>query len=167
MWLEFDNLHPAELARIRWSTSTPIGSGETVLGTRDLLPYLQASAFDVCIIDADYVGFTEALRMATLADAFDVNVAAHTSHSRLSALFGAHFCASVPNLQIMEIDVDQPRWMPEILSHAPTIVDGHLELPDRPGWGTDVLEEGVLANPPAESAVAPWLLDYHRKADAL
>ena len=75
-WLEFDNLSPADFAQIRWSTSTQIGSGETLLSARDLHPYLTAGAFDVCIIDVQYVGLPEALRMASLADAFDVNVAA-------------------------------------------------------------------------------------------
>jgi L-alanine-DL-glutamate epimerase-like enolase superfamily enzyme len=167
MWLEIDNYIPSDLAQIRWSSSTPIGSGETILGTRDLLPHLQAGAFDVCIIDVQHNGLPEALRMASLADAFDVNVAAHNAYSGLSILFGAAFCASVPNFQIMEFDIDQPRWMSDILSHPPTAEGGKLKMPTRPGWGTDVLEEGVLAHPPAENPAAPWLLDYHRKMGAV
>lgn len=167
LWLEFDNLRPCDLAQIRWFTSTPIASGETILGTRDLLPYLQASAFDVCNIDVQHNGFAESLRMAALADAFDVNVAAHNAYSGLSTLFGAHFCASVPNFRIMEFDVDQPRWMAEVLSHPPAAVDGQFTMPARPGWGTDVIEDAVLAHPPTENRAAPWLLDYHRKVGAV
>jgi len=166
-WLEFDNLSPADIAHIRWSTSTPIASCETLLGARDLHPYLTASALDVCIIDAQYVGLPEAVRMASLADAFDVNIAAHNAYSGLSTLFGAHLCASVPNLAIMECDVDQPRWMNQILSHPPVINDGKFILPAGPGWGTEILEEGVLANPPALNPAAPWLHDFHRKAGVL
>ena len=166
-WLEFDNLSPADFAQIRWSTSTQIGSGETLLSARDLHPYLIAGSFDVCIIDVQYVGLPEALRMASLADAFDVNVAAHDAYSGLSTLFGAHLCASVPNLAMMEFDVDQPRWMDQILSHPPIPTDGQFVMPTRPGWGTDVREEGVLANPPAVNPHAPWLHDYHRKAGAI
>jgi galactonate dehydratase len=170
MWLETDNLSPSDLAMVRQSTSTPMGSLETVLGTHDLLPYLQASSVDVCLIDPQHNGLAESLRMASLAEAFDVNVSSHSAYSGLSVLFGAHFCASVPNLAQMEFDIDQPKWMSEILTHPPTIddvVDGYFVMPTRPGWGTDVNEEGVLANPPTENPAAPWLLDYHRRAGAV
>jgi len=34
------------------------------------------------------------------------------------------------------------------VTHPPEIVDGHLVMSDRPGWGTDVNEEAVAAHPP-------------------
>jgi L-alanine-DL-glutamate epimerase-like enolase superfamily enzyme len=48
----------------------------------------------------------------------------------------------------MEIDVDDVPWKDDLVTHPPEITDGHLLLPQRPGWGTDVNEEAVRAHPP-------------------
>ncbi|RPH82717.1 MAG: mandelate racemase/muconate lactonizing enzyme family protein, partial [Candidatus Rokuibacteriota bacterium] len=63
-------------------------------------------------------------------------------------LMNAHFCAVVPNLRIMEIDPDVVPWYDDLVTHTPEIKDGHLILPTRPGWGSDVNEEAVRAHPP-------------------
>jgi galactonate dehydratase len=54
----------------------------------------------------------------------------------------------VPNLRIMEIDPDVVPWYDDLVTHRPEIKDGHLILPTRPGWGSDVNEEAVRAHPP-------------------
>ena len=43
----------------------------------------------------------------------------------------------MPNLRIMEIDVDRLAWDHELFTHAPEIDDGYLTVPDRPGWGSE------------------------------
>jgi galactonate dehydratase len=60
----------------------------------------------------------------------------------------AHFCAVVPNLRIMEIDPDTVPWYDELVTVKPDVKDGHLILPTRPGWGTEVDEAAVRAHPP-------------------
>ena len=69
-----------------------------------------------------------------------------------------NFSAAVPNLRIMETDVDRIAWDHELFTHVPEIVDGHLVMPDRPGWGTEPNEEGMRAHPPKSRG----LLDYGR-----
>jgi L-alanine-DL-glutamate epimerase-like enolase superfamily enzyme len=54
----------------------------------------------------------------------------------------------VPNFRIMEIDIDQVPWRDELFTHVPEIQDGHLILPDTPGWGTDPIESALAAHPP-------------------
>ena len=63
-------------------------------------------------------------------------------------MMNAHFSAAVPNLRIMETDIDRLAWDHELFTHLPEIVDGHLIIPDRPGWGTEPNEEGLRAHPP-------------------
>jgi L-alanine-DL-glutamate epimerase-like enolase superfamily enzyme len=162
LWLEVDLYQPEALARVRWSSSTPIGSLEAVLGVRDFKSYIAAQAVDVAIIDPQYNGLLESMRMAAIAQAWDVNVAAHNAYGQLSILMGAHFCAAVPNLRLMEYDVDQPPWAPELVTDPIVIEDGELVLPAGPGWGTDVDEEAVLGRPPQDVGASTWLLDYHR-----
>ena len=63
-------------------------------------------------------------------------------------MMNAHFAAAVPNLRIMEIDIDRLPWDDELFTHAPPIENGHLVIPDRPGWGTDPVEDAIRAHPP-------------------
>ena len=95
--------------------------------------------------------------MASLIDSQEINVAAHNYHGQLSTLMGAHFCAAVPNFRIMEICVDDVPWIDELFSHKPVIELGVYVMPERPGWGVDVIEEAVRAHPPKAEA-APWML---------
>ena len=146
MWLEMDIYEPAALAAIRQSTTTPIASLETILGRRTLRPYLDAHCVDVAIIDPQYNGVPEALRMAAMCDAYEVNVASHYFAGPLSAIICAHFAAVIPNLRISEYDVDEVPWKPKLLTHPPVIENGEFLLPTGPGWGTDVNEDELRAH---------------------
>ena len=147
MWLEMDLYEPKALGLIRQSTATPIGSLETILGRRALKPYLEEHCVDVAIIDPQYNGVVEALRMAAMADAYEVNVASHNFSGPLSAVISAHFASVVPNFRIMEFDVDEVPWKPKLLTHPPVIENGTFLPPGGPGWGTEIDEEVLRAHP--------------------
>ena len=50
-------------------------------------------------------------------------------------MMSGHFSAAVPNLRIMETDIDRIPWDDDLFTAAPDIRDGHLYLPDTPGLG--------------------------------
>lgn len=151
LWLEMDLFQPDALAKIRAATRTPIASLEAVLGRRNIHPYLEAGAVDVMIADVQWNGMPEALRMAALADTYEVNVAAHNSSGPLSTVISGHFCAVVPNLRIMELDVDEVPWRPALLTNPYRVEDGMFVLPEGPGWGTGIDESVARAHPPRQS----------------
>src|SRR5204863_313491 len=136
-----DMYEPQALAAIRASTRTPIASLETILGCRALKPYLDAHCADVAIVDPQYNGVPEAVRMAAMCDAYEVNVASHYFAGPLAAIICAHFAAVIPNLRISEYDVDEVPWKPKLLSHPPVIANGEFVLPTGPGCGDDHLRE--------------------------
>ena len=147
LWLEMDLYEPDALHHIRQSTTTPIGSLEAIFGRRNLKPYLEAHSVDVAIIDVQWNGMTEALRMASMADAYEVNVAAHISSGPLSTVIGAHFCSVIPNFRIMEIDIEEVPWRSSLLTRPYVIDKGEFVLPSGPGWGTEIDEATVRAHP--------------------
>ena len=149
MWLEMDTFDPKGLAHIRQSSSTPIGSLEAILGRKALRPYLEERSVDIAIIDAMYNGLPESLRMASMCDAYEINVASHAFAGPLATLMGAHFCAVIPNLKIMELDVDEVPWRSKLLTNPCKLEDGFIHLPKGPGWGTDV-DEAMLLKHKAE-----------------
>ncbi len=146
-WLEVDIHDPPALAVVRQSGGVPIASLESIHGMRGYRAYFEANAVDVAVIDVLWNGLWESYRIATLADAYEVNVAPHNYSGDLANLISAHLCACIPNFRIMEYEVDDIPWKSEFFSHPCVIENGELVLSDRPGWGTDVNEDAVSARP--------------------
>jgi L-alanine-DL-glutamate epimerase-like enolase superfamily enzyme len=147
-WVEIDSYRPEALAYIRRQSPHPISSCETLVGLREFLPYFREQAVDVAIIDAVWNGVWQSMKIATAADAFEVNVAPHNFYGHLCTMMNAHFAAAAPNLRIMEIDIDRLAWDHEVFTAAPRFENGHLIVPDTPGWGTEPNEEAIRAHPP-------------------
>ena len=149
-WVEIDTLDPQALAYIRSQSAHPIASCETLIGVQEFLPFLRAQAIDVAIVDTPWNGVWQSMKIAAAAEAHEVNVACHNFYGHLCTMMNAHFCAAVPNLRIMEVDIDRIAWDHELFTHAPEYVDGHLVMPDRPGWGTEPNEDAIRAHPPIQ-----------------
>ena len=153
-WLELDTPDPAALRTIREGTTIPIASCECLYGRRAFRPFFEHGSVDVAMIDVPMNGLAESLKIASLADTYEVNVAPHNFYSPLSTMMSAHFCAAAPNIRTMEIDLDTVPWYDDLVTEAPRIEDGHLLLPTGPGWGTEVNEDAVRAHPPRGRASA-------------
>jgi L-alanine-DL-glutamate epimerase-like enolase superfamily enzyme len=158
-WVEIDTLNPQALAWIRSQSPHPIASCETLIGVQEFLPFLREQSMDVAIVDTPWNGVWQSMKVAAAADAHEVNVACHNFYGHLCTMMNAHFCAAVPNLRIMEVDIDRIAWDHELFTHLPEYVDGHLVMPDRPGWGTEPVEEALRAHPPI---AAHGLMGAHR-----
>lgn len=150
-WLELDIFDPAALKAVRDRAPMSIASLESIYGRRQYKPYFDAGAVDVCIVDVPWNGIAESIRVANLAEIYEVNVAAHNFNGHLGTLMGAHFCAAVPNFRVVETDYEDVTWKDEIFTHVPVIEDGMLVLPDRPGWGTDINEAALAKYPPRDT----------------
>ena len=151
-WLELDTYSPKALRYIRDRAAMPIASLESLLGRRAILPFLEAEAVDVCIVDPLWNGVDESIKMAALCELYEVNCAAHNYHGWLGTAICAHFCAAIPNFRVLEVDVDDVPWKDEIVTTVPCIVDGVFTLPPGPGWGVDVDEEALARHPPLRDA---------------
>jgi L-alanine-DL-glutamate epimerase-like enolase superfamily enzyme len=142
-WFEADLPSPAALADLRRHIAMPLASGETLYGRAGFLAYLDARACDIAIVDIPWNGIAEAVRVAALAEAHQLNVAPHNFYGPLADLMTAHFCAAVPNLEMMEIEADDVPWKADLLTAKPVVAEGMFHLPSGPGWGADVDEEAV------------------------
>ena len=135
---------------MRRGSPHPIASCESIITPTAYLPFFRLQAMDVAIIDAVWNGAWQSMKVAALADAHQVNVAPHNYYGHLATMIGAHLSAAVSNLRIMETDVDRGPWDGELFTAAPEIRDGHLRLPDTPGWGTEPDEAALARHPPQE-----------------
>ncbi len=147
-WVEIDSYNPKGLALVRNRSKVTISSGETLFGIREFLPYFENQSMDVAIIDTPWNGVWQSMKIANLAEGLDVNVAPHNFYGHLCTMMNAHFSAAVPNLRIMEIDIDEVPWRGDLYTKLPRIEDGYLILSDLPGWGTEPNENALKAHPP-------------------
>jgi galactonate dehydratase len=147
LWLEIDMYDPDALLQIKQSTTTRICTGENVYTLRGYRPYFEKHALDVAMIDVPWNGFTQSKKVGDLAETYEINVAPHNYYSHLSTLMSAHLCAVLPNVRIMEIDIDDVPWKDELVTEPLDIKDGYLRIPSRPGWGADLNERELAKHP--------------------
>jgi L-alanine-DL-glutamate epimerase-like enolase superfamily enzyme len=146
LWLEVDSFDPEALAFVRGGTTIPICSGENLYTARGFRPFLEAGALDVASVDVIWNGFAQAKKIADLAETYEVNCVPHNYYSHLATFISAQWCAAIPNVRMLEVDVDDVPWKDE-LTTAPEIADGEMAIPTGPGWGTDVDEDVLRQHP--------------------
>ncbi len=147
MWLEVDCFDPAALAHVRRSTTLPICSGENVYTNRGFRPYFEAQSMDVASVDVIWNGFSQSRKIADMAETYELNVAPHNYYSHLATFISAHLCATIPNVRILEVDIDDVPWKDELVTAVPAIARGEMSLPTAPGWGADVNETVLKQHP--------------------
>jgi len=153
LWLEIDMYDPQSLRQIKESTTTTICTGENLFYMDQYLPYFESHAADIFMIDVPWNGFSQSKKIGDLAEVFQHNVAPHNYYSHLSSFVSASLCASLPNVRIMEIDIDDIPWKDDLTTTIPEIVDGYMMVPTAPGWGTDVNEDVAREHPWDENKV--------------
>ena len=144
LWLEIDMYSPEALRQIKDSTDTKICTGENLYFMRDYLPYFQQRSADIFMIDVPWNGFSQSKKVGDLAEVFELNVAPHNYYSHLSSYMSASLCGVLPNVRIMEIDIDDVPWKDDLVTEPPEIIDGYMTIPNRPGWGADLNEKEVV-----------------------
>ena len=123
------------------STSIPVAVGESLYSLAQFREYLAQGAASIVQVDAARVGgITPWLKVAHLAEAFNVQVCPHFLMELHVSL-----AAAVPNGRYVE-HIPQLR---AITDGQLEIVDGHAVAPDRPGlgitWNQDAIDDRRVA----------------------
>ncbi|HEY1296730.1 MAG TPA: mandelate racemase/muconate lactonizing enzyme family protein [Chloroflexota bacterium] len=146
-WVECDTWDPRALLQIKQSIPQRLASCESLVSTRQYRPFLELQAMDTAIIDVPWNGFGQSYVIGQMADAYELTVAPHNYYSHLADLHAVHLCASLPNVRIMEIDIDDVPWKSQLVTCPPVIENGFIQVPTGPGWGADIDEEVLEAHP--------------------
>ncbi len=148
-WLEIDTHDAPALAEIKRGAHCPIASCETLHGRREFKPFFDHYATDVAIVDVIWNGLNESLKIASMADVYEINVAPHNFYGHLCSAISATFSASRAEFPRHGDRYRQRTVARRVLYRPyPTIENGEFVLPNGPGWGIDVNEKAVRARPP-------------------
>ena len=140
----------AALAKVTRSTPIPVCTGEWRYRCDGFRELIEQQACDLLHVDvAATGGMAEAKRIADLADLYYLPFAAHNITSPLGLVASAHVCASVRNLNSMELPhhSDQVAWRWDLVrSPEPLIDGGRFVVPRGPGLGVELDETVVNAH---------------------
>ena len=142
--------NPAEIARVAAATSIPIAAGERLYGRAAFRPLLEAGALAYLQPDLCHCGgFWEGRKIAAMAEVYGARVMPHNPNGPISTLVGVHLAACTPNFGMLEYPRHPAPEVP-VLRGLPEVVDGCIEVPDRPGWGVEI-DADALAEFPAQT----------------
>jgi L-alanine-DL-glutamate epimerase-like enolase superfamily enzyme len=147
MWLEVDSNDPAALLELKKSTRIPICSGGILSTSKAFDPFLTMRSMDIANVEVAGCGFTEARRIAILAETRELLITPYNAGSHLLTFMTSHLCASVPNVKIMGMDIDAAPWKDDIVTDVPDIKDGYIHIPRKPGLGVELNEKEIAKHP--------------------
>lgn len=141
---------PDDLARIARAVSTPIATGERMTHMAQFRDLFAVGGCRICQLDLTHCGgFTEARRIAALADAYRVALAPHNPQGPVSTAASLEFGFSQPNYVICESVHNDVPWRQDIVEEGYTVEPlGRLVRPNtRPGLGVTIHEDEVRKHP--------------------
>ena len=90
---------------------------------------------DIASVDVIWNGFAQARKIADLAETHEVACAPHNYYSHLATFIAAQWCAVIPNVRMLEVDVDDVPWREVLTTAVPEIAAGELVVPVGAGLG--------------------------------
>ncbi len=146
-WLE-EPLRPDDYDGYRkLSEATPvrIAAGEEESNRLSFIELMDRGRIDVVQVDlARCGGFTEAMRIASLAWDRGLPVANHGFTTYVNVAAALHWLNSVPNALICEFVAEQGTTLRDVITRQRfRAVDGYLAMPQEPGLGVELNDEAI------------------------
>jgi mannonate dehydratase len=141
--------HKESFRLVRSASTTPIAMGELFHTRFDCLPLITEQLIDFIRCDLGHIGgITEAKKIATLAEPFQVMTAWHGPGDIGPATHAAnvHIDVSIPNFGVQEM-VFFPDEVHEVFPGAPRYRDGRLWPNEAPGLGCEIGEDKAKKYP--------------------
>jgi len=122
-------------------------TGEKLELPREFLPFIVNQAVHVVQPDLAFAGgISGARKIADLAFLYHMPLTAHNVGSAVLNMATAHFGVSVRNFLMMETLISQLEFIEEMVEEPIQIVDGQLEVSERPGLGITLVPDVLRAN---------------------
>lgn len=146
-WLE-EPLRPDDYEGYRkLSETTPIriAAGEEESSRLSFIDLMDRGRIDVVQVDlARCGGFTEAMKIASLAWDRGLPVANHGFTTYVNVAAALHWLNSVPNALICEFVAERGTALRESITRQRfRAIDGYLAIPQEPGLGIEIDEEAI------------------------
>jgi L-alanine-DL-glutamate epimerase-like enolase superfamily enzyme len=131
------------LADLRSRTRVPICASETLGGSVAYRDLLNAGSMDYLMLDLVWCGgFTEARKIAALAQVYNKPLAPHDCTGPVALFAGLHLGLHAPTAVLQEVvRASLSTWYGELVTRLPDITSGFAAAPNLPGLGTALRPE--------------------------
>jgi len=137
----------AGMSEVRASSCIPIATGEseaTRFAFRDLAVLKSADIFQP---DPAFCGgISEALKIGTIASAFNLRFAPHLWAGAPAFFAGLHLCAASPASFIIEYSLGANPMIHDLVEETVEAKDGMIQIPESPGLGFTISEAFLKAH---------------------
>jgi galactonate dehydratase len=126
------------LAELRRGTTIPILASEYLATRYEFKPLLEKQAADIVMIDPTWAGgITECKKICAIAEAYKRPVAMHDCTGPFTLYAGIHLAINATNAVYQETVRAYLRVnYPDLVTDLPTLEQGHVLAPTKPGLGT-------------------------------
>jgi len=151
MWFEEPVPHTniAAMVEVARRSPVPVATGENLFNKQQFAELLSYNAVSIYQPEPlNLGGLFAARKIADMVDAHYGMIAPHSAQGPVCSAACVQLNASLPNFLIHEIfdEFNEP-WEREIVTHPVEVVNGYIEIPQRPGLGTDLNLEEILRHP--------------------
>ena len=115
-----------------------VTGGETKTNRFQFKEWLDRNALDIPQPDANNMGLTESWYVARMAHVLGKYCIPHNWHGGLTTMANAHFTAAIPNRLMCELNQTVNPLTTEVFVDPLVVVDGYMDLPDKPGFGMEL-----------------------------
>jgi L-alanine-DL-glutamate epimerase-like enolase superfamily enzyme len=130
------------LAEVRRASSVPIATGESEFTRHDFREIAELRGADILQPDLAIAGgLTEGVRIASIASAYNLRLAPHLWSGAPAFAAGLALAASQSAGFILEYSLGANPLLHELVHEKFPVIDGQVEIPDRPGLGITVDED--------------------------
>jgi galactonate dehydratase len=127
------------MSRLVKQADVPIATGEMLYTRYEFRDLLSVDGVDIIQPDICLTGgLWEMKKIAAMAEAHYVSVAPHNPCGPVATAVNVHFAASTQNFLVLEYHPDDQGLRRDLVDEPMKLVDGYLELPERPGLGLDL-----------------------------
>jgi len=141
--------HIAALVEVARRSPVPIATGESLTSPHQFAELLQYNAVNILQPEIHHLGgLLSAKKVCGMVDAFYGVVAPHNAQGPVSTAMCLQLAASTPNFYVQEIfDEYNVAWEQDLVDFPTRVVDGYIEIPDRPGLGLCLNLDECLQHP--------------------
>ncbi len=134
----------ANMAKLRQELPFKLAAGENIFSSQSFETFLGMGAIDIAQPDVCKIGGLSEMREVCLqAQALNLPFAPHYLGGAVGFLASLHLFAGTKGGLIMELDPHENPLREDFIGDLVQVIDGHLQVPQRPGLGFDANESRI------------------------
>ena len=136
------------MGEIALKCRVPIAAGERATDKKEFQDLFAQRAVSIAQPDLCHVGgFTEARKVAAMAEAIGVGIAPHNPLGPIASVAALHFAVATQNFIIQEEMIGAVPWFADVVNTPIRRQGSYWQIPELPGLGVSLNEKSAAAHP--------------------